>query len=185
MAELSLLGIAGIVLIVAAVAVVLYGLLKRRRSPQYQFDRFVRALGGDAIVNHFIPDGAGGEIHIDRLVMTPFGLVLVDTKDMHGAVFAGDRMNEWTVTFEGRRLVFENPIPQLQERAAALALLARNVPIEARVLFTDGATFPKGHPEQVATVTEFLASYQQATQHMGATDYAQQWQQVKGMASPA
>ena len=60
-----------------------------------------------------VPDGMGGFIHIDHLLLTPRGLLILDTRRVGGLIFGGDQMSEWTVMGRGGRYTFDNPQPAL------------------------------------------------------------------------
>jgi len=143
----------------------------------------LRTVAVETLTDFIVPDGAGGEIHIDHLLLTPHGLILLETKDMQGAVFAGDRMDTWSANHDGERLTFDNPIPSLYERAAAISLLAPSVPIEARVLFTNDVTFPKGHPEAVSTVATLLEEYRAVEARAERRDFSTHWRTIKSVAA--
>ena len=53
-----------------------------------------------------IPNADGGEIQIDHLLLTAQGILIIDIKDVQGAVFGGDKMQDWTVISENRRFTF-------------------------------------------------------------------------------
>ena len=48
-----------------------------------------------------------------------------------------------------RRFTFANPQPALFDRVAAVRQVVRDVPVEGRILFLDGAEFTKGVPDLV------------------------------------
>jgi len=177
--ELTLLTVT--VLLAAALLLAVWAVIRWRRSINRDLKKLLRAVSTDTLVDFVIPDGAGGEIHIDHLLLTPRGLMLLETKDMQGAVFAGDRMDLWSATFRGTRLTFNNPIPVLQERAAAISLLAPGVPIDCRVLFVSDATFPKGHPAVVSTIPALLDEYGSAGSDE-PQDFNAHWQAIKSAA---
>jgi hypothetical protein len=70
-----------------------------------------------------VPDGMGGYIHIDHLLLTPRGVLMLDTRRVPGLIFGGDQMSEWTVMARGRRYTFDNPQPALYDRIAAVKAL--------------------------------------------------------------
>ncbi len=177
----------GAISVIAAVVftLVVIAMVRRRRGRNRELQRLMRTVSDDALIDFIIPNGDGGEIHIDHLLLTGQGLILLDTKDMAGAVFAGDRMDTWSATHAGIRMTFSNPIPQLQDRAAAISLLAPNVPIDSRVLFINDATFPKGHPEQVSTVQALIDDYHRETEDQSAQDFSSAWQTIKAAAQTA
>jgi nuclease-like protein len=156
--------------------------IRWRRSPGRALQRLVRSVSLDTLTNFYIPDGAGGEIHIDQLLLTPYGLMLLETKDMQGTVFAGERMDSWSATHNGARITFDNPIPMLQERAVAISLLAPGIPIESRVLFTDQAIFPKGHPAAVATLDSLKAELDTLNPDPEVQNLDGAWQAIRAAA---
>jgi len=173
---LAAVGLLGL-LVIAILLVVHF----RRRGGQ-GLRRLIQEVSSDALIDVFIPDGLGGEIHIDHLLLTPHGLILLETKDIQGAVFAGDRLDTWSATLDGQRATFSNPIPMLEERVAALKLLAPGMPIESRVLFISPVTFPKGHPETVSTVASLIEEYASHRSVNKAYDVQPHWDAIKAVA---
>jgi hypothetical protein len=81
-----------------------------------------------------IPNADEGEIQIHHLVLTAKGLLVIDVKDVQGAVFGSDKMQEWTVISEDRRFTFSNPQHALYDRIAAVRQIVREVPVAGRIL---------------------------------------------------
>lgn len=183
MTQAGLAMIAVMVLAISAVAIAIWAFRRWRGSADRDLHRVLRTMSSDMLVDFVIPDGVGGEIHIDHLLLTPHGLILLETKDMQGAVFAGDRMDTWSATYRGERLTFNNPISMLQERAAAITRMAPGVPIESRVLFTNEATFPKGHPPAVATVSGLIEEYRSVELRDERHDFSAQWEMIESAAA--
>lgn len=96
-----------------------------------------------------VPDGMGGFIHIDHLLLTPRGVLVLDTRRVAGLIFGGDQMSDWTVMGRGRRYTFDNPQPSLYDRIAAVKALVGDVPVEGRLLFSNAGKFTKGIPKWV------------------------------------
>ncbi len=101
-----------------------------------------------------IPNIDEGEIQIDHLLLTAHGLLIIDIKEVRGAVFGSDKMQDWTVISDDRRFTFTNPQPALFDRIAAVRHIVRQVPVAGRILFLDGAEFTKGVPGLVSTLQE-------------------------------
>ena len=93
-----------------------------------------------------VPDGSGGTFHIDYLLLTARGLLILDVRDMVGNVFGSDQMVEWTVMQGARRHTFLNPQGGIYDRIAAMKSLAGDLPVDGRIVFGPGSTFPKGIP---------------------------------------
>ena len=96
-----------------------------------------------------VPDGMGGFIHIDHLLLTPRGVLVLDTRRVAGLIFGGDQMSDWTVMGRGHRYTFDNPQPALYDRIAAVKALVGDVPVEGRLLFSNVGKFTKGIPKWV------------------------------------
>jgi Nuclease-related domain len=96
-----------------------------------------------------VPDGMGGFIHIDHLLLTPRGVLVLDARRVAGLIFGGDQMSDWTVMGRGRRYTFDNPQPSLYDRIAAVKALVGDVPVEGRLLFSNVGKFTKGIPKWV------------------------------------
>src|SRR5256885_13084397 len=49
------------------------------------------------LVDVLVPDGMGGGFHVDFLLLTARGVVVIDLRDVTGNIFGGDQMAAWTV----------------------------------------------------------------------------------------
>jgi Nuclease-related domain len=146
-----LLAGAGLVAAVAIAGAAALGLVayRRYRARRDLIERF-RAVSEDRLQDVLLPDGSGGWFHVDFLLLTAAGLVVVDLRDLAGLVFGSEQMTEWTVMDRQRRTTFANPLGPLYDRVAVVRQLAGDgVPVEGRVVFTARASFPKGHPPLV------------------------------------
>lgn len=95
-----------------------------------------------------LPDGVGGHIGVDALLLRDGKLYLLLLRHADGAVFAGSKMDQWSAVGR-RRFVFRNPLHALQDRSIALRALTPELNIVPRVLFTGKCHFPKGCPPEV------------------------------------
>jgi hypothetical protein len=117
----------------------------RRRALLARLDR----IAFEAVHQVLVPDGMGGFIHIDHLLLTLRGVLVLDTRRVVGLIFGGDQMSDWTVMARGRRYTFDNPQPALYDRIAAVKALTGDVPVEGRLLFSNVGKFTKGIPKWV------------------------------------
>ena len=169
----------------AVLAVLALGwLVYRRWFKLTDLQRLVRNISHENLTNVFLPDGLGGEIYIDHLLLTPRGLLLIDVKDVSGTVFAGDRLDEWSANSPTGRVSFDNPIPQLQDRTSAVRLLVPGTPIDAKIIFVNEVTFPKGHPESVSTLEILGNDYARVDDADGSGLYVTAWETITGSARP-
>jgi len=138
----------------------------RRRRTRAARARAVTNCGFEHLRNVLVPDGQGSTLHVDFLLLTARGLVVIDLRDVEGNIFGGDQMTEWTVMHRALRYTFPNPQTGLYDRIAAVRALAPELPIEGRAVFTSSGRFPKGLPRHTLMLdslsAEFPASDRQA-----------------------
>jgi len=103
-----------------------------------------------------IPHVEGGHIHLQHVLLTRQGILVVDLRDIVGHVFGSESMQEWTVLDRSHRSTFSNPLPALYDRMAAVRRLVPEVPVRGLVVFTPGADFSKGYPPNVAMLDGLL-----------------------------
>ncbi len=144
-----------------AAAVLLLGLLAwrliaGRKSP---LQKAIADISFDRLGDLVIPSADEGEIHIDELLLTSQGLLILEVKDVRGKVFGSDKMSDWTVIAEDRRFTFSNPQPGLYDRIAAVRQIVRQVPVEGRVVFLEGADFTKGVPSLACTLEQLVEEF--------------------------
>ena len=107
----------------------------------------VTAGSADYLNNTLVPDGMGGGYHVDFLLLTLRGVVVIDLRDVRGNIFGGDQMADWTVMDGAHRFTFTNPQSALYDRIAAVKAVVGEVPVEGRIVFTRRGRFPKGLPK--------------------------------------
>jgi len=142
------IGIGAALLLLAALVffgVRAYQRRARRKSLLARLERVAFAAAHQVLV----PDGMGGFIHIDHILLTPRGILVLDTRRVTGLIFGGDQMSDWTVMGRGHRYTFDNPQPALYDRIAAVKALVGDVPVEGRLLFSNAGKFTKGIPKWV------------------------------------
>ncbi len=143
------------------VLLLIWLVVRGRRDRGRTLAKVLDAVAFERIEHMVIPDGDDGEIQIDHLVLTAQGLLIIDVKDVIGAVFGSDKMQEWTVIAKDRRFTFANPQPALYDRIAAVREIVRQVPVAGRIVFLDGASFAKGVPGLVTTLDELLDEFRE------------------------
>ncbi|MDH5241593.1 MAG: NERD domain-containing protein, partial [Gammaproteobacteria bacterium] len=119
----------------------------------------IEEISFDRIDGLVIPSADEGEILIDYLLLTSQGLLILEVKDVKGAVFGGDKLQDWTVINEERRYTFSNPQPALYDRIASVRQIVRDVPVAGRILFLDGADFTKGTPSLVTNLDQLVREF--------------------------
>ena len=141
------------------VLLLIWLVIRGRKGRARSLEQVLDTIAFERIEGLVVPNADEGEIQIDHLVLTAQGLLIVDVKDVSGAVFGSDKMQDWTVISENHRFTFANPQPALYDRIAAVRQIVRQVPVAGRILFLDGASFTKGVPGLVSTLDELLDEF--------------------------
>jgi hypothetical protein len=131
----------------------------RRRAAARRLHQAIVSASIEHLQNVLVPDGMGAGLHVDYLLLTSRGVVVVDLRDIRGNIFGGDQMTQWTVMSGATRATFQNPQHALYDRVAAVRLLSGELPVEGRVLFTRRAKFPKGLPRWTLMVDSLRAEF--------------------------
>lgn len=182
-------------LILMAVAAVLVGALLyfvwrvwRHRRERAKLHQSIISVGTEALHNVLVPDGMGAAMHVDYLLLTSRGVLVIDLRDLKGNIFGGDQMTDWTVMSGASRTTFQNPQHALYDRVAAVRQLSGDLQVEGRVLFTRRGKFPKGLPRWTLMVdslrTEFPPPDSEAA-HGWVDQYRSSWERLATSVTPS
>ena len=147
-------------ILVLATVVVLAFLLRiplHSWQEKRQISRAVKQLGARVTRNVTLPDGMGGEINIDYLVLTTEAILVVGVKRYDGMIFGSANTDEWTQTVNTRSYRFPNPDIYLSQQLGAVRNIAPKTPVRGLHLFTDSAMFPWDKPDNVLQVKDLLS----------------------------
>jgi Nuclease-related domain len=165
-----------------------YGAYQRRSRRKALLGRLDR-IAYEAVHQVLVPDGMGGFIHVDHLLLTPRGLLVLDTRRVVGLIFGGDQMSDWTVMGRGRRFTFDNPQPALYDRIAAVKALAGDFPVEGRLVFSNLGKFTKGVPKYVVMLdgieVEFPAVDRSLKGSAALAEFTDAWSRVVAQLRPS
>ena len=170
---------------IAGVLLTVWIIIRKRRGQARSLANVLNAIAFDRLQGLVIPKADEGEIQIDHLILTAQGLLIIEIKDVQGAVFGSDKMQDWTVIGENNRFTFNNPQPALYDRIAAVRQVVRQVPVAGRIVFLDGASFTKGVPSLVCNLDELLHEFGEqdkaaATAKIDA--FKPHWEQIQKLA---
>ena len=182
------IGLAAAALLLAALGffgIRAYQRRARRKSLLARLERIASAAAHQVLV----PDGMGGFIHIDHILLTPRGIVILDTRRVPGLIFGGDQMSDWTVMGRGHRYTFDNPQPALYDRIAAVKALVGEVPVEGRLVFSNVGKFTKGIPKWVVMLdgmeVEFPVVDRTSQSQTGGEEYTEVWNRLIPQLRPS
>jgi len=131
----------------------------RRRRMRIMRAAAVTSCGFDHMRDVLVPDGQGSAVHVDFLLLTARGIIVIDLRDIAGNIFGGDQMRAWTVMHRAQRFTFDNPQTGLYDRIAAVRALAQGLPVDGRIVFTSRGHFPKGLPRYTLMLDSLRAEF--------------------------
>jgi len=98
-----------------------------------------------------LPLEDGGTTQIDHIVVSNFGVFVIETKNMSGWIFGNEHQAKWTQTIQRSKYPFQNPLRQNYKHTKTLAHLL-NMPHEqfhSVVVFTSNAELKTKMPNNV------------------------------------
>jgi hypothetical protein len=101
------------------------------------------------------PDGT---TQIDHVVVSRYGIFVIETKNMKGWIFGGARQAQWTQKIHRHTTRFRNPLLQNYKHVKALQALLDVPPetIHSVVSFVGDSTFKTPLPENVTQGARFI-----------------------------
>ena len=112
----------------------------------------------DVLHDFILPGAYGGLTKIDHAVLTPGGILCIQTKHYNGIVFGGEDEAQWSNVDSTVKRRFLNPLIQNEGRTRALQNVVPDVPVANLVVFTGNVEFPTPPPNNVVRVSQ-LDSY--------------------------
>ncbi|WFB36959.1 NERD domain-containing protein [Kiritimatiellota bacterium B12222] len=107
-----------------------------------------------------------GTTQIDHIVVSPFGIFCVETKNMKGWIFGSERQARWTQTIYRKKTSFQNPLRQNYKHTETLRTLLELPPdsVHSVVVFVGDSTFKTDMPPNVTYCrgcTNYILSFKQ------------------------
>lgn len=133
------------------------GLRKKLPSDQY-----------NVINNVTLPLDDGGTTQVDHIVISPFGVFVIETKNMKGWIFGNEKQAKWTQTIYRSKYSFQNPLRQNYKHTQTLAHLL-NIPAEyfhSVIIFTNNAEFKTKMPANVGYLKGMLTYIKSMTKNL-------------------
>ena len=95
----------------------------------------------------------GGTTQIDHVIISHYGVFIIETKHMSGWIFGQSKDKTWMQTLGKRKYRFQNPLRQNYRHVKAIEQLL-DIPttaIHPLVVFTGSAEFKLGRPDGVVS----------------------------------
>jgi hypothetical protein len=97
-----------------------------------------------------------GTCQIDHVLVSPFGVFVIETKNYNGWIFGSERNRMWTHTFHRKKYQFQNPLHQNYNHVKTVQALTRlrSDQIHSLVVFTGRGEFKTPIPSNVIKVQD-------------------------------
>ena len=106
------------------------------------------------VLNDVLIPTKAGTTQLDHVVVSIFGLFIIETKNYSGKIYGGENSDQWTEYLAGQKYVFYNPIRQNYGHAQAVAKYTHVDPcyIFPIVVFTGSAIIKSNVGEQAVLI---------------------------------
>ena len=121
------------------------------------------------LLNHITLKIKDGTTQIDHILVSRFGVFVIETKDYKGWIFANAKHATWTQVLYRVKFKFQNPIFQNMRHVRAVEELLDFLPPEAiksAVVFTGSAEFKTDMPSGVYTLPGLIDHLKSATEEV-------------------
>lgn len=112
------------------------------------------------LLNHVTLSTSGDSTQIDHILVSRFGVFVIETKDLGGWIFGDASSASWTQVLFKAKFRFQNPIHQNYKHVCAVRDLLSFLPpsaIHSAVVFTGRATFKTPVPPGVFELDDLVA----------------------------
>ena len=114
-----------------------------------------------------LPDGTGTTTQIDHILLSPYGIFVIETKNYKGWIFGGERQKTWTQKIYKHSFKFQNPIHQNYKHIKVLEQLLADMllpeHLHSVIVFMPEAEFKTAMPNNVfrgAGWTDYVKDFQ-------------------------
>lgn len=99
-----------------------------------------------------------GTTQIDHILLSPFGVFVIETKNMQGWIFGSERQAKWTQQIYKHKTSFQNPLRQNYKHTEVLRdlLALPKEAVHSVVIFTARAEFKTAMPANVGYVNDVI-----------------------------
>lgn len=99
----------------------------------------------------YIDGKAQGSTQTDHIIVSKFGIFVVETKNLKGWIFGSEHQKQWTQQIYKHKSKFQNPLHQNYKHVKTLetCLSAKNDSIFSVIIFIGDSTFKTKMPENV------------------------------------
>lgn len=118
--------------------------------------------------NCTLPDGQSGTTQIDHILLSPYGVFIIETKNYKGWIFGGERQKMWTQKIFKKSYKFQNPLHQNYKHQQVLQRVLSDIIdpeyLHSVIVFMPDCEFKTAMPVNVfrgKTWTDYVKSFNQ------------------------
>jgi len=125
---------------------------------QNKIATLVNNEAGFQVFNDLILEAPGGTTQIDHIILSRFGLFVIETKNLKGWIFGGANQQQWTQTLYRKKYKFQNPLHQNYKHIKAVQNLldVKQSIIFSIVVFVGDSQFKTQMPSNVIKLHELI-----------------------------
>ena len=105
----------------------------------------------DLINNCTLADEANGSTQIDHIILSPYGIFVLESKNYSGWIFGEEKQKQWTQVLYQKKYTFQNPLLQNYKHVKVLEKLLE-IPfsqLHSVVVFSEKSEFKTVMPNNV------------------------------------
>ena len=121
------------------------------------------------LLNHITIKFGSSTTQIDHILVSRYGVFVIETKNYKGWIFANAKQATWTQVLYRVKFKFQNPIHQTHLHVVALRELLDFLPqdtIKSLVVFSGDAEFKTEKPLGVFTISEMIEYLKGCTEEL-------------------
>ncbi|MCW8888663.1 MAG: NERD domain-containing protein [Gammaproteobacteria bacterium] len=128
------------------------------RKVQNKIAKLVSNEEGFRVFNDLTLETPDGTTQIDHIILSHFGIFVIETKNLKGWIFGNANQKQWTQTLYRKKYRFQNPLHQNYKHIKAVQNLlgVRKSYIFSIVVFVGNSQFKTEMPSNVVELREFL-----------------------------
>jgi restriction system protein len=155
-------------LLAILVAILIFVALLTSSSPEDKGEKGERIVRLEAesmldkdkyhLLNNVTLRTGNGTTQIDHIIVSAYGVFVVETKNMAGWIFGNPKQRTWTQVFYKDRYKFQNPLHQNYKHVKTLKslLILNSLQLHSLVVFVGGCEFKTEMPENVTYLEGFI-----------------------------
>ena len=155
----------------------------RKYLQERKVNKLIQHMGSQYLKQVILPDGVGGSVFLDYLILAQNSIILIILKKFRGRIFCADNIEQWTQLIDNKSYKFPNILRQLDADIASINSLIKDkdVKVTGLVIFSSDCEFPKGKPEQVKSIDELTRK--EVDKQLHSEKLLNAWYALKEMAS--